>query len=429
MDPLIIFSVALVLILILTARLRIHPFLSLILVSVFVGLLIGDLERTLVAISQGMGRVFGQFAIVITAGSIIGLILHRTGGTTLIADDIIKISKRPLLALNILGFVFAVPLMCCILAYVIFIPVAKDLSARLGISRAVSATALGLGTLASFNLVYPSPVVHPAMIELDILRPEVIVTGLAIAIIVSLIGYWYAVKFCDFGENTSYSSEEVDLNKEEQEKVLPGRVASYSPLVIPIILILLDVFTAIPLFDLIGDPDVALLIGVILAILLTVRTFDFSEVRAWIEKGIRRSGIVLLDMCGGGALGATLALTGAGEALGDLLISTSMPALLIPFLVTAAIQTVQGSRVVTMLVAPSLIIPVLPELGLPAEIVLFSMASGTLLISHFNDPFFWIFGDLAEMETTEILRTYTAGGIIMGISSLALTGLIYLVFY
>lgn len=429
MNPLIIFFTALALILFLTARLRVHPFLSLIFVSVLVGLLAGELEGTLEAISKGMGRVFSQFAIVITAGSIIGLILHRTGGTTLIADDIIRVSKKPLLALNLLGFVFAVPLMCCILAYVIFIPVARDLSTRLGTSKAVSATALGLGTLASFNLVYPSPVVHPAMIELDILRPDAILTGLAIALAVSLIGYIYAVKFCNFEDEPIYSNGNLNLDEDEKENILPGRFAAYGPLVSPMILIILDVFTAIPVFDFIGDPDVALLIGVILAILLTARTFDFSEVRQWIEKGIRRSGIVLLDMCGGGALGATLTLTGAGEALGNLLIDTSLPPLIIPFLVAAAIQTVQGSRVVTMLVTPALIMPVFPELRLPAEIVLFSMASGTLLISHFNDPFFWIFGDLAEMETTQILKTYTAGGVVMGICSLVLTGLIYVVLY
>ncbi|MBN2111002.1 MAG: GntP family permease [Methanosarcinaceae archaeon] len=429
MDPLIIFTLTLILILILTARIRLHPFLSLVTGSVFAGILAGEPEGTLEAISLGMGRVFGQFAIVITAGSIIGLILHRTGGTTLIADDIIRISGKPLLALNLLGFIFAVPLMCCILAYVIFIPVSRELSKRLGISGTISATTLGLGTLASFNLVYPSPVVHPAMVELGVLRPEVIITGLIIAIAVSLTGYTYALRFCDPGKKNSYSAEGPDLAREEKEMVLPGRFASYTPLMVPIMLIVLDVFTAVPLFDLTGDPDMALLIGVILAILLAVRTFDFSEVRGWIEKGIRRSGIVLLDMCGGGALGATLALTGAGEALGNFLIETSLPPLLIPFLVAAAIQTVQGSRVVTMLVTPALIIPVLPELALPAEIVLFSMASGTLLISHFNDPFFWIFGDLAEMDTPQVLKTYTIGGAIMGICSLLLTGIIYLVLY
>lgn len=432
MNPLIIFLSALVFILILTARLRIHPFLSLIAASLLVSVLAGQMNETMDAISTGMGRVFSQFAIVITAGSIIGIILHRTGGTALIADDIIKMSKKPLLSLNLLGFLFSVPLMCCILAYVIFIPVAREISSKLGLSRGVAASALGFGTLASFNLVYPSPVVYPSMIELGIVRTSVMLTGFVIAIIVSIIGYLYAVRFCRLEEKDEGHMRKDLVTPDEDEgqaKELPGRIASYSPLVIPIILILAGIFIPVSPLDFIGSPDVALLVGVTLAVLLPTRGASSVDIRKWIEKGIRRSGVVLLDMCGGGALGATLAMTGAGQAIGSLLLDTNIPVLLIPFLIAAAIQSVQGSRVVTMLVTLALIVPVMQQLGLPAEIVLFSMASGTLLISHFNDPFFWIFGDLAEMEPPEILRTYTLGGIIMGLTSLLLTSMIYVLFY
>lgn len=95
---------------------------------------------------------------------------------------------------------------------------------------------------------------------------------------------------------------------------------------------------------------------------------------------MRRSGVVLLDICGGGALGATLAMTGAGEALGRFFLQLSLPHILVPFLVAAALQTFQGSRVVTMLIAPSILLPLVPELGFPPEIVILSMASGTFLI-------------------------------------------------
>lgn len=432
MNPLLIFIIALLFILVLTARLRVHPFLSLIAASMLVGLLAGQANETMEAISTGMARVFSQFAIVITAGSIIGIILHRTGGTALIAEDIIRLSRKPLLSLNLLGFLFSVPLMCCILAYVIFIPVAREISTRLNSQRGVAATALGLGTLASFSLVYPSPVVYPAMVELGIVRTDVMITGLVIALSVSIIGYLYAIRFCrlEKREGTGGHKNLGTPEEKEQDIVrLPGRAASYAPLVVPIILILAGIFIPIPLLDFIGTPNVAMLIGVALAILLPTRGYSAAVVREWIEKGIRRSGVVLLDMCGGGALGATLALTGAGQAIGSLLLDINMPVLLIPFLIAATIQSVQGSRVVTMLVSLALIVPVMPQLGLPAEIVFFSMASGTLLISHFNDPFFWIFGDLADMETSEILRTYTTGGIIMGASSLFLTAIINLLLY
>jgi GntP family gluconate:H+ symporter len=121
-------------------------------------------------------------------------------------------------------------------------------------------------------------------------------------------------------------------------------------------------------------------------------------------------------MYGGGALGATLAMTGVGQEMGTLLSGLPLPAILVPFLIAVAIQSVQGSRVVTMLVAPSVVIPLVPVLGLPHEIVLFSMASGTFLISHFNDPFFWIYKDLAELETSEVLRSYTLGVVVMALA-------------
>lgn len=167
MHPVIIFFLALFLILLLTARFRLHPFLSLILVSVFTGILAGEPLSTVEAITKGLGSVFSRFAIIITCGSVIGLLLQSTGGMSLIASDIIRFSRNPLLALNLFGFLFSVPLMCYILAYVIFIPITKELAARLDDPLISTATALALGAVASFNLVYPSPVVISAAGELS----------------------------------------------------------------------------------------------------------------------------------------------------------------------------------------------------------------------------------------------------------------------
>lgn len=155
-------------------------------------------------------------------------------------------------------------------------------------------------------------------------------------------------------------------------------------------------------------------------------------IRVQVEKAIKRSGVVLLDLCGGGgALGATLAMTGAGgEALGKFFLQFNLPHILVPFLVAAALQTVQGSRVVTMLVAPSLLLPPLvPELGLPPEILILSMASGTFMISHVNDPFFWIFGELAELTPSEVFRSNTLGNALMGVVSFLIVSGIYFFFY
>lgn len=150
MHPVVIFLFALLCILFFTTKLRLHPFLSLVLVSVFTGILAGESLATVEAITGGLGSVFSRFAIIITCGSVIGLLLQGTGGMSLIASDIIRFSRNPLLALNVLGFLFSVPLMCYILAYVIFVPIAKELAARLDNPSISTATALALGAVASF---------------------------------------------------------------------------------------------------------------------------------------------------------------------------------------------------------------------------------------------------------------------------------------
>jgi GntP family gluconate:H+ symporter len=436
MHPVLIFLFALLCILLFTARLRLHPFLSLVLVSVFTGILAGEPLATVEAITGGLGSVFSRFVIIITCGSIIGLLLQSTGGMSLIASDIIRFSRNPLFALNLLGFLFSVPLMCYILAYVIFVPIAKELAARLDNPPISTATALALGAVASFNLVYPSPVVISAAEELSANADRLFILGFLIAIPTSIAGYLYARRLGKTEpEITRVGEKEVetrDENIETYENAVekPRRLEAYSPIFFPLLLIFLQAGFEHPhpVLAFLGNPNIALLTGVILSI-FSGRKLGSIVLRGLVEKAVRRSGVVLLDLCGGGALGATLAMTGAGEALGRLFLQLSLPHILVPFLVAAALQTVQGSRVVTMLIVPSLLLPLVPELGLPPEILILSMASGTFVISHVNDPFFWIFGELAELEPSEVFRSNSLGSALMGIVSFLLVSAAYIFFY
>ena len=448
MHPALIFLFSLIAILLLTARFRLHPFLSLVLVSLFTGVLAGEPMGAIEAITKGLGSVFSRFAIIITCGSIIGILLQKTGGMSLIASDIMRFSRNPLLALSILGFLFSVPMMCYILAYVIFIPIAKELASKLNYPSISTATSLALGAVASFNLVYPSPVIISAAEELSANTDTLILLGFFIAIPTSTAGYLYARKLGKAGiiqekgievqkdraQREDRVQREDGLQRKEgvqgRETGMPSRFDAYAPIFLPLLLILLQAGFEHPhpLFAFLGNPNVALLIGVILSI-FSGRVLEFGMVRTLVEKGVRRSGVVLLDLCGGGALGATLAMTGAGEALGRFFLQINLPHILVPFLVAAALQTVQGSRIVTMLVAPSLLLPLVPELGLPAEILILAMASGTFLFSHVNDPFFWIFGELAELEPSEVFRSNTLGSALMGVVSFLLVLGVYVFFY
>jgi len=111
---------------------------------------------------------------------------------SLIASDIICFSRNPLLALNVLGFLFSVPLMCYILAYVIFVPIAKELAARFDNPPISTATILALEAVASFNLVYPSPVVISTAEELSADVNRLFIMGRFVAVPTSIVGYLYS---------------------------------------------------------------------------------------------------------------------------------------------------------------------------------------------------------------------------------------------
>ncbi|HDS46081.1 MAG TPA: GntP family permease [Methanomicrobia archaeon] len=416
MSPLIIFLLALALILVLTTILRIHPFLSLLGVSIFVAIAAGRPFAGLESLLTGMSRVLYQLGIIIVCGSIIGTILEGIGGTTVIADDIIRLTKRPVLALNMLGFLVALPVMCCILAYIILIPIAREIALRQKIPVGVVATSLSLGTLASYELIYPAPGVYSAATELGVVGPEIVLLGVMIAIPTSLVGYWYAQRFCRVGA--------IPVSTVGTVRARASRLRAYPPILVPVVLIFAQLLVPRPVLDYVGDPNIALLIGVALAFLTTSRLGQENR-NLWTGEAVRRGGGILMVLCAGGALGAVLGMTGVGLELSAVVIKSGLPALFIPFLLAVAIQTVQGSRLVTFIVVPGLLAPILPSLGLHPLLVLFALASGTFMISHANDAYFWTVVELAELTPAAGYRCYTLGGMVLGVIALGITLLLH----
>jgi len=417
MTPLLIFFLALVLILVMTAKFRVNPFLSLLTVSLFVAIVAAKPFDGLESILTGMSGVIYQLGIIIVCGSIIGVVLDRIGGTSVIADDIIRVSKNPILALNVLGFLVAIPVMCCILAYVIFIPIAREIAAKQKIPIGVAATSLSLGTLASYELIYPTPGVYSAANELGVVGTEIVLLGLFIAIPTSLVGYLYAKRFCSLGG--------IPTTAAETQQARTSRLRAYPPIVVPLALIFSKLVLPLSLFNFVGEPEIALLIGVLL-VFIAAHGFERNKISIWTREAVQRGGGILMTLCAGGALASTLAMTGVGHEIGAVVIRSGLPAIFIPFLVAVAIQTVQGSRIVTFLIVPSILQPILPELGLPLELVLMSVASGTFLVSHANDAYFWTVTELADLTPSAGYRCYTIGGMVLGTVSLVMTVLVYL---
>lgn len=207
---------------------------------------------------------------------------------------------------------------------------------------------------------------------------------------------------------------EFSARAQEREAQLPSLLLSMLPIVTPILLIFLNTGIAAlagsyavpqPLVDttaFIGNPVIALAIGVLLAIYGVARRMNRHDALAEMEKGIDSAGIILLVTGAGGALGAVLRDSGVGMAIGEWVAGLPLPAILIPFLIATLVRLVQGSGTVAIITSASLSAPIMAQIP-DVNMVLAAQAAalGAMIFSYFNDSLFWVVNRMLGVKTVK----------------------------
>ena len=161
MDLLLAFVITLALITLVSVRYRISPFFTLVGGSVLFGLLGGlTLDATLLGIIAGIGKVFSAFGIIILCGAVIAKLLQEQHQIEEIVADIRQRVKNPPVIAGLSGYILAVPITCCITAYIMLNPILDSLE-KDPRKRAVLFYLVAVGSIISYALVYPTPVVIP----------------------------------------------------------------------------------------------------------------------------------------------------------------------------------------------------------------------------------------------------------------------------
>jgi GntP family gluconate:H+ symporter len=211
---------------------------------------------------------------------------------------------------------------------------------------------------------------------------------------------------------------------------LPSVMQSFLPVIVPIALIALGSFSSVETHDnsiwnflrIIGDPVMALFIGVLLA-LIPVHSWKDNTVSKLLQEGVEKAGSILVIIGAGGAFGAVLAATKIGDHLGDNLPLAGM-GIFFPFLLTSLLKTAQGSSTVAIITAASIIQPLLPALGLDTAtgqlLCVLSMGAGSMMISHANDAYFWVISKFSGLEMKVMLKVYSLATVFMGLTALAM---------
>lgn len=422
--------IAVILIIVLTGKLQVNAFLVLIGVAFFFGLAIGQPAlEVLKGIKNGFGGTLTSIGIVIVAGTIMGTILEKTGAALAMTQAILKVvgKKRAPLAMNIAGYVVSIPVFCDS-GYVILTPLNKALAKESGTSMAVMAVALATGLYATHTMVPPTPGPIAAAAALNADLGKVILLGLIAAIPASLAGLLWATKVAkkyqiDSDVHESYSDIVKKFGK------LPNTFLSFMPILLPIVLILLKSVAEFPskpfgagglqiFLSFIGDPVSALLLGVLVSLLL-VRKGDLGNaVSGWMNQGIKDAAIILVITAAGGSFGMII----KGSPIVDF-IKTNMAGLpigiLLPFLISAALKTAQGSSTVAIVTTASILAPMLATLGLDPALTVIAIGAGSMVVSHANDSYFWVVSQFSNMPVNTAYKAYSSATAVEGVVAFA----------
>lgn len=431
---LIILLVASVLLIVIsTSKFKIHPFLALIFTAILFGLFSGmPLDKIVESINLGFGGTIGQIGIVIIAGVMIGTFLEQTGGAYAMARRILRITgkKKVPLAMSIIGYIVSIPVFADS-GFVILMPLNKALSKQANISLAGTSVALALGLMTTHCLVPPTPgpIAAAGILEADL--GLVIILGIAVSVFTLAVGWLYATKIAA----RHYIDPNPDLSEsalEEKLKQAPRAMKAFMPIVFPIILIVLKSISDFPtepfgsgqlkdIIGFIGNPVIALLIGLLLAFTLP-RKFDreMLSTTGWIGQSLVNAALIVMITGAGGAFGMILRNSEIADVLGDYLVDARI-GILLPFIISTAIRIAQGSSTVTLITTASLMVPLMEPLGFDSGIaralVVLAIGAGSMVASHANDSLFWIFTQMTGMDVKTGYRIHTVGTVVIGFAS------------
>lgn len=429
------------------SKLRIHPFLSIMGVSLLFAMVAGiPLAEIPGVIGTGFSNTFKSIGIVIIFGALIGTLLEKSGAALKMADTVVRwVGKRnPELAMLIMGWIVSIPVFCDS-GFVILNPIRKALVKRTAKSSVACTVALSMGLYIAHCFIPPTPgPIAAANTLFQGLGQEanlllVILMGVAASILPLIASYIFAVAI---GKKVR-ANDETDLDGEitqtYEELVasygkLPNALVSFAPIVVPILLMafasalaMAGIQNAVIAF--LGTTIIAIAVGAILALFPLASQNKLGEFHKLTNQTLEVSGPILFITAAGGVLGNVIASTSMVEFIKQNAQTISLLGLMFPFLLSAVLKTAQGSSTVALVTTAGIVAPMLPTLGLAAPVLtaltVIAIGAGAMTVSHANDSYFWVVTNFGAMKVEDGYKTQTLGTLVVGLASLINVYLIY----
>ncbi|MCJ8167340.1 gluconate:H+ symporter [Pontibacter sp. E15-1] len=404
--------------LLLTLVLRINAFIALVLVALGVGLAEGmAVQDALASLQKGIGDTLGSLVLILGFGAMLGNLLSESGAAQRITYGLIKrFGKQNLQwAMVLTGFIVGLP-MFYNAGFVVIIPLvfAVAVSAELPLLYVGIPAAAALSVTHGFLPPHPGPTAIAIIFGADITRT--LLYGLCLAVPTIVVA---GPLFTRFLKNIKTAPpQNLFVIKPLPEEQMPGYGISVFTALVPIALmatsavltIILPAGAALRvLFEFIGDPMMALLISVLVAIVTLGlnRGRTMPEIMKICTDSIAGIAMILLIIGGGGAFKQVLVDSGVGNEVTALLNGTNLSPLFLGWLITALLRVSLGSATVAAITGAGIVLPLVATTGVSPELMVLSIGAGSLMFSHVNDPGFWMFKEYFNLTIPQTLATWS----------------------
>ncbi|MFI6563213.1 GntP family permease [Streptomyces sp. NPDC050534] len=414
--------VGIAVIVVLITKFKLHAFLSLTIGSLVLGAVAGaPLDKVIISFTTGLGATVASVGVLIALGSILGKLLADSGGADEIVDTILaKASGRAMpWAMVLIASLIGLPLFFEV-GIVLLIPVVLMVAKR----GNYNLMRIGIPALAGLSVMHGLVPPHPGpLVAIDAVKANLGVTlalGILVAIPTVIIAGPLFSKVAARWVDVPVPERMLPPRASEELEKRPSFGATLATVLLPVVLMLLKALVDIVVddpanltqrvFDVIGNPLIALLAAVLVGMFTLGRAAGFTRERIsdTVEKGLVPIAGILLIVAAGGGFKQTLIDSGVGQMILDISKDWSIPALLLGWLIAVIIRLATGSATVATVSAAGLAAPLAADMSTThAALLVLAIGCGSLFFSHVNDAGFWLVKEYFGLSIGQTIKSWS----------------------
>ena len=433
------------LVVVLVAWVKVHAFIALLLGALTMGLLAGqDPPKLIESITAGAGDTLGSVGLILALGTMLGKLLAESGGADRLAEAVLDRSgpKRIPWAMALIAMIVGIPLFfeigVVLLIPIIFVVARRVQQSAGGESSGNAYLLVGLPALAGLSVLHALLPPHPGpLIGIEALNADLGLTmayGFLIAIPTVIVAGPVFARFATHWATAEPPQDLIDqVAKESEADDPPSVVSVVGTVLLPVALMLLRTLADVTLeegdslrewADFIGDPIIALLIGVLVAMYTFGfrRGFSRDRIGSFLGESLAPAAAILLIIGAGGAFKQVLIDSGIGDALGEAVESIDISLLILGWLVAVLIRLATGSATVAIVTAAGIMATIVQSSGADVnpELLVLAIGAGSVFFSHVNDAGFWLINQYFGMSVADTIKTWSIMETIISVVGLIL---------